>query len=74
MSEPTQAQLELAAVNKAILAILNNDGVVEYYIGDRRAIHSDLEQLYRIQAKLQLRVHREQGKVRGIKTVGIKFR
>ncbi len=58
MSEPTQAQLELAAVNKAILAILNNDGVVEYDIGDRRARYSDLEQLYCIQAKLQLRVHR----------------
>ena len=44
MSEPTQAQLELAAVNKAILAILNNDGIVEYYIGDRRARYSDLAQ------------------------------
>ncbi len=54
MSEPTQAQLELAAVNKAILAILNNDGVVEYYIGDRRTRYSNLEQMYCIQAKPRL--------------------
>ena len=54
MSEPTQAQLELAAVNKAILAILNNDGVVEYYIGDRRTRYSNLEHMYCIQAKPRL--------------------
>ena len=72
MSEKTQTELELEAVNAAILAVLK-DGVTEYRIGTRQVTYHDLDVLKKIQSSLRLRLAREQGKVKGIKKVGIRF-
>lgn len=52
-------QRELEAVNKAIKAILLNDGVVEYYIKGRRARYQDLDQLRALRTELYHRVWME---------------
>ncbi len=72
MSEKTQTELELESVNAAILAVLKG-GVTEYQIGTRQVTYHDLDVLKKIQSSLRLRLAREQGKVRGIRKVGIRF-
>lgn len=59
-TEPTQAELELSAVNTAILAILNGKSS-SYSLAGRSVSALDLNTLYGIQAKLKARVARENG-------------
>ena len=73
MSDKTQTELELEAVNAAILAVLKG-GITEYRIGTRQVTYHDLDTLKKIQSSLRLRLAREQGKVRGIRKVGIRFK
>ena len=73
MSENTQTELELEAVNAAILAVLK-DGIAEYQIYNRKVTYHDLDNMKKIQASLRLRLAREKGKVKGIKKVGIRFK
>ena len=73
MSEKTQTELELEAVNASILAVLKG-GVTEYRIGTRQVTYHDLDVLKKIQSSLRIRLAREQGKVRGIRKMGIRFK
>ena len=72
MSEKTQTELELEAVNAAILAVLKG-GVTEYRIGTRQVTYHDLDTLRKIQSSLRIRLARKQKKVKGISKVGIRF-
>ena len=72
MSEKTQTELELEAVNAAILKVLK-DGIADYQIYNRKVTYHDLDTLKKIQSSLRLRLAREQRKVKGIKKVGIRF-
>ena len=72
MSEKTQTELELEAVNAAILAVLKG-GVTEYRIGTRQVTYHDLPTLKKLQAGLRTPLAREKGKVKGIRKVGIRF-
>ena len=73
MSEKTQTELELEAVNAAILKVLK-DGIADYQIYNRKVTYHDLDNLKKIQASLRLRLAREQRKVKGIRKVGIRFK
>ncbi len=73
MSEKTQTELELEAVNAAMLSVLKG-GVTEYQIGIRKVTYHDLDTLKKIQSSLRLRLAREQGKVKVIRKVGVRFK
>ena len=72
MSEKTLTELELEAVNAAILKVLK-DGIADYEIYNRKVTYHDLDALKKLQSQLRIRLAREEGKVRGIKKVGVRF-
>lgn len=57
---PTQAEQELAAVNAAILSILQGKSS-SYSLAGRSVTVLDLNTLYQIQGKLSAKIAREQG-------------
>lgn len=56
----SQAEQEFAAVNAAILAILEG-GSSSYSLAGRSVTALDIETLYKIQGKLRARIARESG-------------
>lgn len=72
MSKKTQTELALDAVSTAILKVLK-DGISDYQIYNRKVTYHDLDVLKKIQSQLRIRLKREEGKVRGIRKVGVRF-
>ena len=72
MAEKIQTELELEAINTAILKVLK-DGIADYQIYNRKVTYHDLDTLKKIQSSLRLRLAREKGKVKGVRKVGVRF-
>ena len=70
-SEKSQTEMELEAVNAAILEVMKN-GVSEYQIYNRKAVYHDLTELKKIQSRLRNRIARIKRKS-GMIARGIRF-
>jgi hypothetical protein len=70
----SQTELELEAVNAAILKILSGQ-VAEYQIKGRQATYLDLSQLRELRSELRIRLQREQAAENGTsRNIGISWR
>ena len=72
MSEKTQTELELKAVNEAILKVMK-DGIAEYQIHNRKATYHDLDQLKKIQSQLRNRLAKQRRRS-GLISRGVRFK